>query len=215
MLLRVAERPGVRVEIVSGRDPTTLGRWFCDLPIALRAEHGAWRRPVREKLWVSSVAVRMRHVRFAADALRRLTAPLGGWVERKLTGAAWHYRGIAVPADALEDVSQRLSAQLEPIKFTVLRGACVIEARSSGVDKGDAVHEARRTEPGATVVAVGDDTTDEDMFRALPLGPSSAASLSKQLGILVGDHGRKTAASHRFTHVADVRAFLAVLGGDD
>lgn len=204
LLGRLAALPRTRVEIVSGRDRKTLGRWLGDLPIALRAEHGAWVRKTREKDWVMSVPIPEQLTVWAANRLQHVTARLGGWIEKKSAGAAWHYRGLSLEVGAVEDVGRELEAQLRPIGLEVLRGACVIEVRARGVDKGRAVQEALRAQPGATLAALGDDTTDEDMFRALP---------RTELGILVGGAERKTFASHRFTHVRDVRSFLASLVG--
>ena len=40
LLERLAESPGIEIDIVSGRPHETLERWFGDLPITLWAEHG-------------------------------------------------------------------------------------------------------------------------------------------------------------------------------
>lgn len=195
-------RRGAQVEIVSGRDPMTLAQWFGDLPIGLRAEHGAWRRALGEKSWSAAVSVDARAVGLAAERLGALTSRLGGWVERKCTGAAWHYRGVDVETASVDGIARSIESQLGPIGFSVLRGACVVEAKARGIDKGIAVRDNLAASPTATIVAIGDDVTDEDMFRALPL---------PHVGIVVGDGGRATAASHRFSGVTDVRGFLASL----
>ncbi|HVM69119.1 MAG TPA: trehalose-phosphatase, partial [Gaiellaceae bacterium] len=62
LIAGVAKRPRTSVEIVSGRDPASLGRWFGDLDVSLRAEHGAWTRARGKPLWSAAVPVRTRSV---------------------------------------------------------------------------------------------------------------------------------------------------------
>ncbi|HVJ91302.1 MAG TPA: trehalose-phosphatase [Labilithrix sp.] len=207
LLAALAVRPRTRVEIVSGRDPATLETWFGDLPIALRAEHGAWTRDTGGNgMWVASVPVQKRTVTTAAERLSEITRRLGGWIEHKMTGAAWHHRDVAVSDTAVEEVVSEAKRQLLDLGFDVIHGNCVVEARARGAHKGRAVHEALSRTPGSTVVAIGDDTTDEDMFHALPEG---------KVGILVGSAQRATAAAHRLEHPRDVRAFLSALVASD
>jgi trehalose 6-phosphate synthase/phosphatase len=50
----------------------------------------------------------------------------------------------------------------------VLVGDHVIEVRPRGIDKGSIAARLRREAPDrSAIVAIGDDLTDEDMFRAL------------------------------------------------
>lgn len=204
LLAALTRRPRTRVEIVSGRDPSTLGSWFGDLPITLRAEHGAWSRDESSSgQWVAAVPIRTRAVGAAAEHLRALTRRFGGLVEHKLTGVAWHYRNVAVSVSDVNGILVDARRQLGKIGFDVIHGNCVVEARSAGAHKGRAVHEVLRRNPRSTVVAIGDDTTDEDMFNALPQG---------RVGILVGRTERHTAAAHRLSEPTDVRQLLSLLG---
>jgi trehalose 6-phosphate synthase/phosphatase len=202
LLDALTRRPQTRVEIVSGRDPSSLARWFGSLPLTLRGEHGAWtRRPGEGGLWTASAPVRARALADAADHLRRISRKFGGFIEYKQSGAVWHYRGVAVSEDEVDRVIEEARIALTRLGFDVLRGASAVEARPSGIHKGRAVLEALRTRPETTVVAIGNEATDEDMFGALPLGKE---------GVLVGMN-RPTRAVHRLASHIEVRRLLAAL----
>jgi trehalose 6-phosphate synthase/phosphatase len=80
-----------------------------------------------------------------------------------------------------------------------LEGKKVIEVRLRGVSKGLVARRVvDETGPGVEIVAIGDDRTDEDLFRALP-----AAAVTVAVG------QRPTRAAH---HLADYRAVRRVLG---
>ena len=79
----------------------------------------------------------------------------------------------------------------------MLEGARVFEVRPRGVNKGTVLPEVLAMAPGATVLAIGDDRTDESLFSALPPGA---------VGVHVG--GGQTLARYRVSGVAAVRALL-------
>lgn len=200
LLAGVAGRPGTKVGIVSGRDRDSLGRWLGDLPVELTAEHGFWRKRGRAAEWEPTLPVREEDVARVRSALEETSAPLGGRIEVKRVGAAWHYRGLDVPEASVAALVATLERAVEPLAFAVLRGSCVVEVRPRGIDKGAAVRRASEEHRGAMLVAVGDDRTDEDMFRALPEGG---------IGIHVG--GGETLASERLADHVEVRRLLASL----
>jgi trehalose 6-phosphate synthase/phosphatase len=94
----------------------------------------------------------------------------GAWLEEKEFSLAWHYRR----AD-LEQASRRARELLDALAgFTrnidvqVLEGNKVLEVRNSGVSKGTAAMEWLKGLEADFILAIGDDWTDEDLFRALP-----------------------------------------------
>jgi trehalose 6-phosphate phosphatase len=84
--------------------------------------------------------------------------------------------------------------------FALVPGKMVIEARPSGFDKGSALKAFMQEEPfaGRTPIFIGDDTTDEDGFRA--------AQELGGIGIKLGPG--KTIARMRIADVASVYALL-------
>jgi trehalose 6-phosphate synthase/phosphatase len=84
------------------------------------------------------------------------------------------------------------------IPVEVLPGDKVIEVRPHGMTKGSVVGAVRDDAPSGTVIcALGDDRTDDDMFRAL---------VETDIGIQVGNRG--TRAAYVVADVATARRFL-------
>jgi trehalose 6-phosphate synthase/phosphatase len=74
----------------------------------------------------------------------------------------------------------------------------VVEVRPKGVHKGRVVGEAtQELPPGALVVAIGDDRTDEDLFAAMPEG-----------GLTVHAGHKPTRAAFRVNGPGEVRKLL-------
>lgn len=206
LLARFGARPGTETHIVSGRERGVLESWFDGLPLGLHAEHGSWSRPPGATEWKLHEAV--RPVPFD-DVLAILTRysdnTPGATIERKSSGLAWHYRGAApeLGRREAEAMLDELSRRFSPEAVNVLHGDMVVEIRPAGVHKGLIVTRlAARVGLETLVVALGDDATDEDMFRALPPGG---------VGVHVGP--RPSIAEFRLPDVAGSRAFLAGILG--
>ncbi|MCG5051934.1 MAG: bifunctional alpha,alpha-trehalose-phosphate synthase (UDP-forming)/trehalose-phosphatase [Myxococcales bacterium] len=200
LLRGLAARPNTFVNVVSGRDRTTLARWLGPLPLALHAEHGSWSRPVggegRENLITGVLDWREP----ALEILRDFAAHTpGSLVEEKVVGVAWHYR-MAEPdfgARQANELRLHLLERFANAPVEILSGERVVELRPHGVNKGRVVGPLAEAHPGALLVAIGDDRTDEDMFAALPPG---------HVALHVGPGASR--AEFRVAGVKDVRAFL-------
>lgn len=123
-------------------------------------------------------------------------------VEDKGLSAAVHLRGLP-PEDAarIAHAAARLADALA-LTAPVLRsgGKAVVELRVAGIDKGRMALDLLERWGAARCVALGDDETDEDMFRAL-----GARGLTVKVG------PGPSAAGFRLKGVAEVEAFLAAL----
>ena len=171
LLLRaLTDLPRTRVVIISGRDRHTLERWLGHLPVDFIAEHGVWLRPAGDE-WELFQALRndwMRELRPVLDLYVARTA--GSFIEEKDYSLVWHYRR----ADAeLGDVRARellshLSFMTANTELQVLEGNKVLEIKAAGINKGNAAARWLAKYPAGFVLALGDDRTDEDTFRALP-----------------------------------------------
>ena len=204
LLRALAERPHTTVYVVSGRKRETMDQWLGQLPIGLWAEHGFWSRSGPTAPWVPAGEL---HPSWRDPALAILqdvtTRTPGALIEEKSAGLAWHYRmadeeyGQQQANELRLHLNQVLSNQ--PVE--ILDGNMVIEIRPHGMNKGLVVPDVLNTHrPGAVLAAIGDDRTDEDLFRALP-----AEAVTVKVG--PGD----TAARYRLADVTAVRAFLASL----
>jgi len=207
LLAALASKPGVRVDVVSGRRRETLERWLGDLPVGLHAEHGYWSRMTRADRWAAAVDVGMAWLPGVRRILEQATAATpGALIEAKTASLAWHWR-MAEPelGDArAEELWRRLEQRIHGEPVELLRGEKVIEVRPRGVHKGRVVERVLGTldGPPPTIAAMGDDGTDEDLFRALPPGA---------IAISVGF--RPSAARYRVARPRAARALLASIVG--
>jgi trehalose 6-phosphate synthase/phosphatase len=95
-------------------------------------------------------------------------------VEEKTASLAWHYRLLdpVLAATRVDEVRHAVVAHIRSLPLEVIEGEKVIEVRVSGVSKGVVVAQIDQSVP-TTIIAMGDDRTDEDLFKALP--PSAAS----------------------------------------
>lgn len=196
LLVRIAGRLDGRLAVVSGRPIADVDRILAGSVPVVAGIHGLeWRTQ-------AGGLVRARpHPRLpeALEALRQFAAGKPGLlVEDKGLSAALHYRN----APALAEQARSFAAEVAGKTGLALQaGNMVVELRTPGPDKGDAI-AAIMGEPrfrDAVPYFFGDDLTDEDGFRAARhLGGA---------GILVGEE-RPSAADFRLAGVGDLMAWL-------
>jgi trehalose 6-phosphate synthase/phosphatase len=170
LLTALSSDPANRVTIISGRPRQTLEEWFGKLRISLIAEHGAWLRQ-NGSGWHMIKSM-------SADWKERVRAILqlyvdrlpGALLEEKDFSLAWHYRRAdpdQAPLRAKELVDD-LAGFTRNIDVQVYEGNKVIELRNSGVNKGVAATAWLANQTPEFILGIGDDWTDEDLFRNLP-----------------------------------------------
>ena len=93
----------------------------------------------------------------------------GSFIEEKKTTLAWHYRNTNAELGFMRSRELRNSLlQLTAnTPLQVIDGNKVLEVRMVGVDKGAAANKMLSNLHPDLIMAIGDDATDEDMFRAL------------------------------------------------
>jgi trehalose 6-phosphate synthase/phosphatase len=170
LLNALCSDPANQVTIISGRPRSTLEEWLGHLPISLIAEHGVWLRNRGEE-W--------RMLRTLTTEWKDRVRPIlnlyvdrlpGALLEEKEFSLAWHYRR-ADPEQAplrAKELLDDLTGYTRNIDVQVFEGNKVIEIRNAGVNKGTAGLEWLTAHTSDFIFCVGDDWTDEDMFRALP-----------------------------------------------
>jgi len=94
----------------------------------------------------------------------------GSFIEEKSYSLAWHYRNVST-----ELGEERARELVDNLKFfsshhglQVLSGNKVIEIKNADVNKGKAARELLKEQRYDFILAIGDDATDEDTFRAMP-----------------------------------------------
>lgn len=158
------------VVLLSGRNRNNLQEWFGKLALGLVAEHGAWikeknrewqlLKPLRND-WKSKL---LPILKIYADRLPN------SFIEEKEYSIVWHYRATdpALGELRVRELIDELIHLTANIDIQVLTGSKVVEIRNSGVNKGVASINFLKAKDYDFILAIGDDWTDEDLFKILP-----------------------------------------------
>ncbi|HEV8514358.1 MAG TPA: bifunctional alpha,alpha-trehalose-phosphate synthase (UDP-forming)/trehalose-phosphatase [Cyclobacteriaceae bacterium] len=190
------------IVIISGRDFQDLEKYFEGLRLHLISEHGASTR-LNGAGWV--------HEGRADQQWKELIRPMlelsakrspGSFVEEKNHSIAWHYRAVNPELGFIRsrELLDHLFHLANNEHLNVIDGNKVIEVRVAGIDKGTASKKLLDVFPFDFNLAIGDDQTDEDMFKALN---------GKAITIRVGDD--VTAAKYSLPSQQGVIKFLQQL----
>jgi trehalose 6-phosphate synthase/phosphatase len=204
LLRALAARPETELHIVSGRGREALEQWVGSLPIWLHAEHGFWSRPPGQAEWHPSADIHGSWREPVLAILRDITARTpGSLIEVKAVAIAWHYRlaDLETGARRANELRIHLNQLLSNQPVEILAGNRVLEIRPYGVHKGRILPPlSPEREARTTIVAIGDDRTDEDLFTSLP--PDA-------ISVKVGPGA--TRAGFRLDSTSSVRALLQML----
>ncbi len=185
--------------IVSGRDRATLQQWFGHLALRLIAEHGAW-ISVGNGQWQSVECLDdswKEHVRPILDLYVERTP--GSLLEEKNYSLVWHYRKVelGLAEIRMRELTSRLGSVAAAFNLQVLHGSKVVEIKNNGINKGRAALQLLQEKPCDFIMAVGDDWTDEFLFKALP-----PEAVTIKVGV------RATAAGYCLAGVTSARELL-------
>ena len=204
LLRALAGRPDTEVHIVSGRGREALEQWIGSLPIWLHAEHGFWSRAPGQDEWTPAADIHGSWREPVLAILRDITARTpGSLIEVKAVAIAWHYRlaDLETGARRSNELRIHLNQLLSNQPVEILAGNRVLEIRPYGVHKGRILAPmSPEREARTTILAVGDDRTDEDLFVSLP--PDAVS-------VKVGPGA--TRARFRLESTSSVRAMLQML----
>jgi trehalose 6-phosphate synthase/phosphatase len=171
VLYDLTDDPANTVAIVSGRDREALSRWFDGLRTHLVAEHGFLSRSPGSSEWAVPPNIEDGWKAHLLPILRTFADRLPGtWIEEKTFSLVWHYRSAEPElgeafARELHDNLTAITGNIDVQVTSISKG---IEVRATGANKGTAARELLGREQFDFVFAAGDDTTDEDLFAALP-----------------------------------------------
>jgi trehalose 6-phosphate synthase/phosphatase len=204
LLRSLAGRPDTEVHIVSGRGREALELWIGSLPIWLHAEHGFWSRAPGQAEWTPAADIHASWREPVLAILRDITARTpGSLIEVKAVAIAWHYRmaDLETGARRANELRIHLNQLLSNQPVEILAGNRVLEIRPYGVHKGRILPPmSPEREARTTILAIGDDRTDEDLFTSLP--PDA-------ISVKVGPGS--TRARFRLESTSSVRALLQML----
>ena len=158
------------IVIISGRDKNTLQEWFGDLNISLVAEHGAWIRP-KNKSWHTIEPLNVKWKKDIRPIFELFVDRTpGSLLEEKEFSLVWHYRKSDNNLAKVRcgELVGTLEYFINNLNLQVLEGNKVIEIKSSGINKGRITLEWLSKNNWDFILALGDDLTDEEMFKVLP-----------------------------------------------
>jgi trehalose 6-phosphate synthase/phosphatase len=177
LLLSLTKPPENKLVIISGRDRSIMSHWLKKIPCSLVAEHGAWIKPSPKGKWEKQTHSSDEWKEEIRQVLKtyEIRVP-GSVVEEKEFGMAWHYRRANPELGLIRsnELFDYLSEFLANTDLQVMHGNKVIEVRVGGVNKGEASKHFLTLRKWDFVLAMGDDWTDEDIFKTVP---SSAYSI--------------------------------------
>lgn len=188
--------------ILSGRPKEFLDEQFKDLPFHLVAEHGAFYRyhnqPWRSRI-SSDVGMWYGEVETVMKAYTE-RVPYS-FIEYKEAAVVWHYRQS--PNDFADYQAKRLDEELKVglanEGVSIIMGSKIVEAKAIECNKGSFLRWLMQTDGrnNGYYLCIGDDRTDEDMFRAVG---------AEGCTIKVGPG--HTVAQYRLSQQEDVLPFL-------
>ena len=170
LLNELTSNPRNCTTLISGRKHETLEKWFGDRNLTLIAEHGAWKKHIgqewRQKSDLSNLW--KEEVHQLMDAFCDRTP--GAFVEEKSYSLVWHYRKVQKGLGALRanELMDNLRFMITAYGLQLLNGHKVIEVKNSEVNKGKATLNLINQSDYDFILAIGDDYTDEDIFKVLP-----------------------------------------------
>lgn len=188
----LAQDPKNQIWIISGRDQRFLSKWFGEKHVGLSAEHGCFMKDF-DGDWVNfAQSFDMSWQTEVEDILQSFTdkTPKSN-VEKKKVALVWHYRRAEPElgksqAEKLMRVLQNTVAMKYDVE--IMAGKANIEVRPKFVNKGEIVkrlvlhpHGTKQLQEPIIdhnydipseqvpdfVLCLGDDLTDEDMFKSL------------------------------------------------
>jgi trehalose 6-phosphate synthase/phosphatase len=156
--------------IISGRDKDTLYDWFGTLNVGLIAEHGVWVK-FKNMDWKERNQSKSKWKESIRPVLESyLDRTPGSIIEEKSHSLAWHYRKADIELGALRalELTTDLSNLLLNQDLEIMEGSKVIEVKIAGINKGKAAIEYLQSKEFDFLLAIGDDWTDEYLFKELP-----------------------------------------------
>jgi trehalose 6-phosphate synthase/phosphatase len=169
LLSDLSNKEETDIYLISGRNSAWLEKHFTHLPINLIAEHGA-RCKNKNGEWKTEVQThsewKERVYNIMEMYVRRCPHT---FIEEKEFSMVWHYRNADWEQGKLkaQELASELNEYINKRHLQVTMGDKIVEVRNRGIDKGTAIKKILLLKDYDFVFAVGDDRTDEDMFKTL------------------------------------------------
>ncbi|KAF1963334.1 hypothetical protein CC80DRAFT_397352 [Byssothecium circinans] len=218
-LKTLASDPNNSVWIISGRDQAFLDEWMGHITeLGLSAEHGSFLRYPRTEEWENlTETTDMSWQSEVMEVFQHYTERTqGSFIERKKIALTWHYRRADPDYgtyQAQECQKHLESTVAKKYDVEVMTGKANLEVRPRFVNKGEIVKRlvmAYGDEAPQFILCLGDDFTDEDMFRSLR---QSKLPTDHVFSVTVGASSKQTLASWHLVEPSDVISVIGLLNG--
>jgi trehalose 6-phosphate synthase/phosphatase len=170
LLDQIAQPVDTKLVLISGRDRETLDTWFGNKNYNLIAEHGAWEREPG-KNWKEKRAVNSEWKTKILPILESFVdSTPGSLIEEKNYSLVWHYRKADIELGVLRALELRhtVSNLILNQELELIEGKKLIEIKASGINKGAAALDFLDGNAADFILALGDGSTDEFLFKELP-----------------------------------------------
>ncbi len=168
LLQRLADLPDCYLVIITGRNKKDIEDLVRVLKIDIVAEHGAI---IRENgKWETLLDVNTDWKEKIYLVVKKFAESLpDSFIEDKSFSIAWHYRNLnsysgKIKSKALID---ELDSYSKALNLKIIDGNKVVEIISNKVNKGLATGYLTNKDDFDYILSIGDDSTDEDMFKIL------------------------------------------------
>jgi trehalose 6-phosphate synthase/phosphatase len=159
------------VAIISGREKEFIETQFRNMDAILIAEHGYYIK-YPDGVWSNNVEVNISWKKKILPVLNDYVDRCdGSMIEEKYASLVWHYRNADEEIASLriheliDDLTEILKNETN---LHILEGDKVLEVKSLLYDKGSAASGLISKEEYDFILAIGDDKTDEDLFKIIP-----------------------------------------------
>ncbi|KAA8914105.1 hypothetical protein TRICI_003002 [Trichomonascus ciferrii] len=174
-LQKLSDDPHNVVWIISGRDGAFLDKWLGDRnrKLGFSAEHGCFLKYPNSTDWHNlAESFDMSWQKVVYDVFNSYTERTqGSSIEYKRAALTWHYRRVDPDFGAFQAAHLREyleDAVVDQYGLEVMAGKANIEVRPRQFNKGEIVKRIiKEAHDPDFVMCLGDDFTDEDMFKSL------------------------------------------------
>lgn len=159
------------VVILSGRDKDSLNSWIKVPKIALVAEHGIWVKPRNQYYFEAAKGLQTDWMKGIEEILLKFTERIPkSLIENKDYSLGFHYRlsDKELVSQQLPDLLDELELAIQNTDLEILKGAKIIEIKNKSINKGSSARNWVSKKKYDFYLAIGDDLTDEHLFKALP-----------------------------------------------
>lgn len=170
LIAKLSSIPKNDVTLISGRDKYTMGTWFKNLRMTVVAEHGSYLRECYRYDWKPTGMYDREWMPHGRRILQQFVDRThGSFIEEKSHSLAWHYRMAEekVGEKHAKELFSHLVELAQNQNLQVIHGHKVVELVNSDVNKGVAAEKLLMQKQADFIVAIGDDRSDEFMFRKL------------------------------------------------